>query len=190
MRTVWYNADDKRIRLETHPPNLIRPNSSLQIFLKIHNSFSSLSRKLGSQTKINVSISNLTSTWSRLQRTKQISKRVKRERGCWTQTVSLTFKRHEGTRNTADSSGLSNRALGSEKSSQSKDHLYTPVSLMSQMFDCTSERWENQPYNYIEINHVYIYILKKKANKEDFGAKMVSWWGTVPRSLISPFKST
>lgn len=42
MRTVWYNANDKRIRPETHLWNMLLTNSSLQI----HNSFCSLSRKL------------------------------------------------------------------------------------------------------------------------------------------------
>jgi len=31
---------------------------------------------------------------------------------------------------------------------------------------------------------------KKKKKKDDLGAKVFSWWGTVPKSLNSPFKTT
>ncbi len=116
-----------------------------------------------------------------LQRTKQISKRVKKAK--LLNTVSVTFKWHEGTQNTAARLIWTLESL--EKSSQSEDHLWTlnrPHVSKVWLYFWAVRKATSQPYG--NKSH-----LCKKANKEDLGANMFSWWGTVPRSLNPPSKS-
>lgn len=72
MRTVWYNADDERISLETHP------RDSLQ--LKFNFSFGSLGRQ------------TVLFCFDFFEDT---------DLCCWTQRVSVTLKQDEGAQSTA-----------------------------------------------------------------------------------------
>lgn len=76
MRTVWYNADDKRINLETHPLKLasakfIPANSQFSRFPRQKTGFTDKEKCFHQQSDINVE-------QTLLQRTKHISKCVKK----------------------------------------------------------------------------------------------------------------